>query len=309
MNPRELARWARICTSNRLINLTPEFVNAGKGGTTFGGEHFCTPPEKLAASLQRAAEVVAEPHPDPACPLFVELCAGTAAVSLRLHSAKARPPVSRQGTKQRFADRILEVCGLAPGAGARAYLWAEADRGARLLLEGYRSPEALRSAAEAVRGWAEQDQRELWASLRSEGPSEGAQVDPGVQVAAATQGRSESRTGLPATIAGDVLSTLPTQAVPEGTVVYIDPPYLGTSGYCAELDRAAVVHVAQAWAGAGARVVVSEATPIPALEAIGWSSVEITRGRGNNFSRQKREHLTVSPEPWRPCAQDPLRHL
>ena len=48
-------------------------------------------------------------------PLFVELCAGTAALSLRLHARGARPPVSRMGAKTGYADAILRVLGLAPG--------------------------------------------------------------------------------------------------------------------------------------------------------------------------------------------------
>ena len=48
-----------------------------------------------------------------ACPLFVELCAGTAALSLRLHAGRnARPPVSRMGAKTGYADVILRVLGL-----------------------------------------------------------------------------------------------------------------------------------------------------------------------------------------------------
>ena len=53
-----------------------------------------------------------------ACPLFVELCAGTAAVSLRLARARARPPVSRMGAKTGYADALLGLAGLRPGQGA-----------------------------------------------------------------------------------------------------------------------------------------------------------------------------------------------
>jgi hypothetical protein len=50
------------------------------------------------------------------CPLFVELCAGTAALSLRLHAGRhARPPVSRMGAKTGYAHAILR-----PRAAARA---------------------------------------------------------------------------------------------------------------------------------------------------------------------------------------------
>jgi hypothetical protein len=62
-------------------------------------------------------------------PLFVELCAGTAALSLRLHRDGARPPVSRMGAKTGYADVILRVLGLIPGQRADRYLWCEPDPG------------------------------------------------------------------------------------------------------------------------------------------------------------------------------------
>ena len=84
--------------------------------------------------------------------LFAELCAGTAALSLRLHGGKhARPPVSRMGNKQGYAAAILRCLGLRSGSGAARYLWCEPDDGARLLLESYRSAEIRRKAAEIIR--------------------------------------------------------------------------------------------------------------------------------------------------------------
>ena len=56
-------------------------------------------------------------------PLFVELCAGTAALSLRLARRGAKPPVSRMGAKTGYADVILELLGLRPGQGSEAYLF------------------------------------------------------------------------------------------------------------------------------------------------------------------------------------------
>jgi len=57
------------------------------------------------------------------------------------------------------------------------------------------------------------------------------------------------------------------------TLVYLDPPYLGVTGYTgAELGRDQVVELAQAWARAGAVVVVSEAT---AVQQAGWHAAPI----------------------------------
>ena len=112
-------------------------------------------------------------------PLFVELCAGTAALSLRLHGGKnARPPVSRMGNKQGYAAAILRCLGLRSGSGAARYLWCEPDDGCRLLLESYRSAEIRRKAAAIIRGWKDEDPRALWERLRAEGPVKSSPVDP-----------------------------------------------------------------------------------------------------------------------------------
>lgn len=103
-------------------------------------------------------------------PLMVELCAGTAALSLRLHRDGAKPPVSRMGSKSGYSDALLRVLGLTPGQRAAAYLWCEPDPGVRLLLHAYRDAGLARAAAAIIRGWAAEDPRALWERLRAEGP-------------------------------------------------------------------------------------------------------------------------------------------
>jgi hypothetical protein len=105
-------------------------------------------------------------------PLFVELCAGTAALSLALHGGlTARPPVSRMGAKTGYAAPLLRVLGLRPGQRAAHYLWCEPDAGVRLLLEAYRDADLAQAAAAIIRGWADEDPRALWERLRAEGPA------------------------------------------------------------------------------------------------------------------------------------------
>ena len=104
-------------------------------------------------------------------PIFVELCAGTAALSLRLEHPRARPPVSRMGAKTGYADVILRCMGLRPGQGADRYLWCEPDAGVRLLLHAYRDRELATAAADIIRGWQDEDPRALWERLRAEGPA------------------------------------------------------------------------------------------------------------------------------------------
>ena len=266
-----------------------------------------------------------------ACPLFIELCAGTAAVSLRLARARARPPVSRMGSKSGYADALLGLAGLRPGQGAAHYLWCEPDPGCRLLLEAYRDAALARAAADIIRGWAAEDPRALWERLRAEGPPRG----PGGQVFAhevarwmalwgwhyrqgdytsggpvlpddRRQDTTATATGLsrvpmlPATILPDAHAADPGPALPAGTVAILDPPYQGTTPYAHDLPRADVVAIARRWAAAGAMVMVCEQEPIPELVAEGWQARDIAharKGQARTFSRQSREVVTMSRPP------------
>lgn len=277
-------------------------------------------------------------------PLFVELCAGTAALSLRLAHPTARPPVSRMGSKTGYADAILRVLGLRPGGGAERYLWCEPDPGVRLLLEAYRDAELAQAAAAIIRGWADEEPRALWERLRAEGPPRGA---GGYEVARQTVtagwafrpghpesgfrdpyggfsgsgstdtitvagmvARLEALPTLPATIATDARAVDPGPSLPSGTVCYIDPPYVGTTGYAHDLGRAEVVELARRWQAAGALVAISEAEPIAELVADGWHTVDVSgerRGQRRTFSRQQSEWVTLSAPPaWRPAVQGDL---
>jgi 16S rRNA G966 N2-methylase RsmD len=111
---------------------------------------------------------------------------------------------------------------------------------------------------------------------------------------------------LPASILPDARDIDPPQ-LPPGSVVYIDPPYVNTTGYAHDLGRDAVCELAERWASAGAWVVISEAEP---LAELGWHQVEITGervGQKRTFSKQQREYLTMSQPPlWRPSEQRTL---
>jgi hypothetical protein len=250
------------------------------------------------------------------------------------------------GSKAGYASVILATLGLRPGQGAARYLWCEPDDGCRLMLIAYTDAALRREAAAVIRGWADEEPRALWTRLRDEGPVRGCpatwaggEVDPrevarwawvqcrtmhvdtfkprAVGGAAHTGGahnygpttpadRLDTLPNLPATITDDARTVEPAQ-LPPGTIAYMDPPYVGTTGYAADLPRADVVGLARRWSDAGAWVVISEAEPIADLVADGWHAVEITAGRvgqKRTFSRQQREWLTMSREPvWRPSEQ------
>ena len=274
------------------------------------------------------------------CPLFVELCAGLASVSLMLQGGKyARPPVSRMGNKHGYGLALLRIMGLRPGQGAERYLWCEPDPGCRALLHAYTDREVMQEAARIIRSWKDEEPRALWERLRAEGPirvGEAREVGRHVWLwgrSYNTKGPdagflpSESANGvevwnahpptyyadrvnecptLPATVTPDARAIEPAD-LPHGTVVFVDPPYVGTTGYGNDLPRKDVVSMARRWAEAGARVYISEAEPLPALIADGWHAVEITSqriGQKRTFSRQQREWVTCSvPPAWRPPVQ------
>ena len=267
-------------------------------------------------------------------PLFVELCAGTAALSLRLARSKARPPVSRMGAKTGYADAILARMGLQAGQGADGYLWCEPDAGVRLLLHAYTDRRLARAAADVIRGWAEEDPRALWERLKAEGPVRAPEprevarwstvqgwqyagtglLDPakcgegnvdskgrrwGVSDQAWIADRLDALPELPARIMPDASEVDPAR-LPAGSWVYIDPPYVGTTGYAHDLPRAQVVRLARLWRDAGAHVAISEAEPIADLVAEGWHAHELTGervGQKRTFSKQQREWLTMTRAP------------
>jgi hypothetical protein len=112
---------------------------------------------------------------------------------------------------------------------------------------------------------------------------------------------------LPATITPDARGIEPGPDLPPGTVAYMDPPYVGTTGYGHDLPRSEVVALARRWAAAGAMVAISEAEPIADLTAEGWRAVRIDgerMGQKRTFSKQQAEWLTLSrPPAWTPFEQ------
>ena len=96
--------------------------------------------------------------------------------------------------------------------------------------------------------------------------------------------------------AADVAAWLGTPGDLDDCVVYMDPPYAGTTGYAATLSREEVVRHARAYAELGAVVAISEAEVVIAE----WDAVEITggrRGQKRTFSKQQAEWLTMNRAP------------
>ena len=218
VDPRELARWARILTSNRLVNPDPvTWTNTGNGGYRFGGE-FADPVERLAEGWD-LPELPAKVSP------------GAEAVDPR--------EVARWTVRASWSYEQGNVSTGFVGPGER------------------RQDTTTTTTARKVDALPE----------------------------------------LPATV---LVEAVEPPRLPEGSWVYIDPPYKGTTGYAHDLPREEVVRLARLWREAGAHVCISEAEPIPDLVDEGWHVVEITgdrKGQKRTFSKQKREFLTMSREP------------
>jgi hypothetical protein len=221
VDPRELARWARILTSNRLVNPDPvTWTNTGDGGYRFGGD-FADPVERLAEGWD-------------------------------LPELPAKVSPGAEAVDPREVARWAFVAGAAfvQGDPSTAYAGDPGANGGRM-----------------------------------------------GDVRTRVSGRLDDLPELPATV---LVEAVEPPRLPEGSWVYIDPPYQGTTGYAHDLPREEVVRLARLWREAGAHVCISEAEPIPDLVAEGWYVVEITgdrKGQKRTFSKQKREFLTMSREP------------
>ena len=233
VDPREVARWIRLVTANRLINVGPDFKNTGQGGSTHGGDSFCTSIPELLDALDRV--------PDP---LPASITPDARTVDPR---EVARWCWVQKRTLHQDVFKPCRVGGLKHTGGEFNY-----------------KPDAPAPALSTL-------------------PT------------------------LPATILPDARDIDPPQ-LPPGSVVYIDPPYVNTTGYAHDLGRDAVCELAERWASAGAWVVISEAEPLSELS--GWHEVEITGeriGQKRTFSKQQREYLTMSRPPvWTPSVQGAL---
>ncbi len=344
---RELARWLWV-QGHR---------NPGDGGDRLGGCYahpegtesgaWAAPSRGWLASRLHRLAALPPPRRAVSRPrLFVELCAGLAAVSLRLQGGpRCRPPVSRMGSKAGYAKAVLAVLGLRAGQGADRYLWAEADDGCRALLAAYPRPEVLREAAAVIRGWADEEPRALWERLRAEGPirgADGGEVARWAFVAGAAYRRGEPASGYddafgrvangakwsagdprsvfaervgdwpgwpPVAIAADAREVTPPDDC-DGVVVFLDPPYAGCTGYGHDLTRAEVLALARRWHDAGATVAVSEAVPLADALPGTWHAVDLTGariGQRRTFSATTTEWLTTNRTPaWVPARQEAL---
>lgn len=97
---------------------------------------------------------------------LVELCAGSAAVSLRWLHPHAKPPIAYQGGKRAYADAILLAMGLRPGGGQRAGRVVLVEAGPWGEAWAHWAAGGIPDTVERLRAWAGEDPRALWTRLK-----------------------------------------------------------------------------------------------------------------------------------------------
>jgi hypothetical protein len=261
---------------------------------------------------------------------FVQLCAGSAAISLGLYGQ--RPVVAYAGGKQGYKDAIMQTFGYGASERPRIQLVEPGEWGAtwKMLLTD------RIAVANIIQSKVEMPAKPCWQWARTTIDSPVSTIDAATRAAAhllvicGTFGGFERggfkgvhknrpnadgfipcRTTLhqrvrnlqlpPPEVSGGgtwtVRHTDAASITPFPCACYIDPPYHNTTGYKHSLPRCEVVQLAIRWADAGARVVVSEGETIGELVAMGWHAKEITtsrRGQTRKNSRSKREWLTFN---------------
>jgi hypothetical protein len=139
--------------------------------------------------------------------------------------------------------------------------------------------------------------RDPWGGLSGSAKGTGQGSDGITRAGLAT--RLASLPALPPTVVGADAREVDPPPRLDGVYVYIDPPYVNTTPYGADLSRAEVVAMARRWHEAGAVVAISEQVPV-----LGWADdlwpVDITetrKGQKRTFSKQRNEWLTLNRKP------------
>jgi site-specific DNA-adenine methylase len=254
---------------------------------------------------------------------FVELCAGSAAVAMRLCGQS--PPVSYAGNKRGYADAILETFGLDKNV-KRPIILVEPGRWGQTW-DVLRVPEKRTDVCKRIVSLSDADARQTWVQAKDDMAHSNDSVTrcaAHLLVVAGTHGGFEkggfkgkhkrrpnvdgfipnrdsiAKRVKTLDIAQDDVSVCHQDAreiVPFKSYCYIDPPYKNTTGYENCLERNDVVDLAIKWDGAGAHVVVSEGEPIHELTKRGWQAKNITKqrtGQHRKNSVSKAEWLTFN---------------
>lgn len=238
---------------------------------------------------------------------LIELCAGTAAVSLAALGC-SRFPVSRIGNKAGWVAPILDALSVCE---VEAATMVEADPRLAALLRALLSTSGRDAIATSIEGSLSEGSRAVCERARVGGtPADtllwmaGARggiggykgahkLRPSVdgfipsRASLARRLRAFTTKGTATVLCADASTVDPRAFTP--AAIYIDPPYVGRQGYSAALAEP-VESLALRWRNAGHMVVVSEARPLPGAD----KTREITLLRRG----QSRRSLTIDHAEW-----------
>lgn len=239
---------------------------------------------------------------------LIELCAGTAAVSLLALGAPVFP-ASRIGSKAGYAEICLNTLGISPGSAKRVLLVEADPRIARILQTLFSANCAW--LAEELALVKDVEPKALWLKAKDRHDAVGdllwlAGARGGIggfkglhKLRPNVDGFIPSRSSLvervrnfiPFEGRAVVLNSTIESVVPptKRTNVYIDPPYVGRQGYGFSLEKP-IEDTAAYWASCGHKVLVSEARPLTGATA----TFEITEKR----VKQSRRSLTQNAVEW-----------
>lgn len=255
---------------------------------------------------------------------FVELCAGSAAVSFRLLGNDTW--VSYAGSKAGYAERLIDIFGIRDKLIENVVLVDPGPWG--ITLNVLESKKKLQETAKCIESTLNDDPKNVWSNAREfikndkntntcELAANHLMCVAGTYGGCETggfKGKHKHRPNVDGfipsrnTIAKRLRETKPfdiqvfhcraDDIVPFPCYCYIDPPYQECSTkYVNEFKRKDVVKVALDWNNVGAKVVVSENTPITELIKVGWTSENITKsrkGQNRKNSKSREEYVTFN---------------
>jgi hypothetical protein len=259
--------------------------------------------------------------------VLVEGCAGMAALSWHLFGMV--PPVSYKGGKRSYAADIAAALGLR--APERIVL-VEASWHVACALRVCWSAELRALSAERYAEWAEDEaaQRERWTAMLGNWPADEVEAgiqwlwmrprtvamrEPHVTTTVASNYCSRDRLVPPRPRRGLDFPRRPLlQATPDvsvqvvhgsivdvapipGATIYLDPPYVGTCGYAADLTLGDLLAVVERWRAAGCVVGASEQAGVGEPDEVFEPR---RRGPGSRNMAGTPERLSI----WRPVRED-----
>lgn len=261
---------------------------------------------------------------------FVELCAGSAAVTLKLLYNKS-PIVSYSGSKRGYAEYILGHFNLPPYIEDLNVILVDPGAWGKTL-NIIKDRELCIQTSKIIESWEDKCPEELWRDTKKimETTTNDSMFTAAhlCQIAGTYggceiggfKGKHKDRPNVDGFIPSRksislrlrelsecigkynvdirILKKSALEIQPFECYVYIDPPYNKTkTKYVNNLSRQELVMIAKEWDKVGAKIIISENEPVYELVNIGWKTKEITehrKGQNRKNSKNKEEWITYN---------------